>query len=244
MAAHLHDFQLAYHGVALNALSKPDQAIGHGENRVGVGFSEILADEERRRLPRRHQHAQLLNELRKVVIGVVLGLAGQHHGAERIDKHQGRRMRFDFADDAPQHLVQVPGQGIVGQVDVTDRLVDRFAVEKVELLLITQHLQWRFTQDGKEQRRAFRRCQGKHHLVGQRGLAATRRAGNQIERKFRQSSTQHLVQSRHAGGQTVDSHFGAHGEFSCEGVSLKEGSHTPRSKLAVSEGPISVVRSS
>ena len=44
--------------------------------------------------------------------------------------------------------------------------------------------------------------------------------------------------------QAVDSHFGAHGECSCEGVSLKGGSHTSRSNRAVSEGPISVVNNS
>ena len=77
----------------------------------------------------------------------------------------------------------------------------------------------------------------------QRGLAAAGRAGDQVERKLRQSSAQHLVQPWHAGSQAVDSYFGAHGEFSCEGVSLKEGSHTSRSKRAVSEGPISVVSS-
>jgi len=153
-------------------------------------------------------------------------------------------VRLDFTDDAPQHFVQIAGQGVVGQVDVANRPVYRFAVEEVELLLITQHLQRRLAEYRKEQRRAFRRRQGKHHLVREGCFAAARRTGNEVKRKLRKASAQHLVQSWHAGGQTVDSYFGAHGEFSCEGVSLKEGCHTPRSRRAVSEGPISVVSSS
>src|SRR5471032_30194 len=153
-------------------------------------------------------------------------------------------MRLDLADNAPQYLVQVARQGVVGQVDITNRPVDGGVVEKIELLLVAQHLQRRLTEHGKEQRRALRRGQGEHHLVREGGFAAAWRAGDQVERKLRQATAQDLVQSWHTRGQTVDSHFGAHGEISCEEVSLEEGCHTPTSRRAVSEGPISVVRSS
>src|SRR5450830_1325280 len=153
-------------------------------------------------------------------------------------------MCLDFADDPSQYLVQVTGQGVVGQVDIANRLVNRFVVEKFELLLIAQHLQRRLTEDGKKQRRTLRRSQGKHHLVRQGSFATPWRAGDQVERKLRQASAQDLVQSWHTSGQTVDSHFGIHDEVSCAGVSLKELSQTGCNRRTDREDPMNEISSS
>ena len=222
LPAHLHDLHLAHHGVALHALAQPDQPVGHREHRVGVGLGEVLADQEGRGLPARHQHAELLHELLQVVVRVALGLAREHHGTEGVDEDERRTVRFDLGDDAAQHLVEVARQGVVRQVDEANRAVDRLAVEEIELLLVAQHLQRRLAQHREVQRGALRRRQREHHLVRQRRLAAAGRARDEVERELRQSAAEHLVQARHAGGQAVDRHFGGHGEVSCAGGPLEE----------------------
>ena len=176
LAAHLHDLHLAHHGVALHALAQPDQAVGHREHRVGVGLVEVLADQEGRGLPARHQHAQLLHELLQA------GRAGCRRCslANTTERNESTKTSAGLcavtsSTMRSQHPVEVAGHGVVGQVDEAHAVVDGLAVEEVELLLVAQHLQRRLAQHGEVERRALRRGQREHDLVRQRGLAAARR---------------------------------------------------------------------
>ena len=137
-----------------------------------------------------------------------------------------------------------PATRVVRQIDEADGVVDRLAVEEVELLLVAQHLQRRLAKHGEIERRALRRRQCEHHLVRQRGLAATGRPCDEVERELRQSTAKHFVQAGHAGGQAVDRHFVGHGDVSCAGGPLEEGAHTERSNRSVSEGPTKVASNS
>jgi len=55
-------------------------------------------------------------------------------------------------------------------------------------LLVAQHFDGGFAEDGEIERRALRRRVGEYDLVRQRGLAASRGARDDIKRKFRQTA--------------------------------------------------------
>ena len=212
LPAHLHDLHLAHDRVALDALAQPDEAIGHGENRVRVVLAEVLADEESGGLPARHQHAQLLDELLQADEGLA-AVMRQNHRAERVDEDQARPVLLDFGHHAGQHLLEVTGGGLLRQVDEPDAAVDLAAVEKLELLLVAQHLQRGFAQYREIQGGTLGRGQREHELVRQRGLAAAGRPGDDVERELRQPAAEHLVQSGHPGFQAFDGcFFGIHGD--------------------------------
>ena len=77
--------------------------------------------------------------------------------------------------------------------------------------------------------------------MGERGLAAARGAGDQIEREFGQTAAQDFVQPRNAGGQSMDDDFVFHGVGSDAGGSLNGRSHRERNNRSVSEGPIKLL---
>jgi hypothetical protein len=131
--------------------SRPSATVNTGG--VGVGLGEVFADQEGGGLPAGHQHAELLHELLQLVVRVSVFLTGQHDRAERVDEHQARAPGRHFLDDAPERLVEVAGHRVFGQVDEAHALVDGFAVEEVELLLVAQHLQRRLAQHGEVERR-------------------------------------------------------------------------------------------
>ena len=79
----------------------------------------------------------------------------------------------------------------------------RFVEERI-LLLIAQHLHGGFAEDGEIERRLLRRGVGEDDLVRQRGFAATRRAGDDVEGKFRDAAAQDFVEPAHAGRQFAD----------------------------------------
>jgi len=170
----------------------------------------------------RHQHAQLLDEQLQGRLPVAAVLAGKGHRTERVHEDQPWVVSGDFVDDALEHPVEVAGHGVFGQADEAHAAVDGLGFEEVELLLIAQHLQRWLAKHGEVDRRALRGGQGEHDLVRQRGLAAARLAGDQIERELRQAAAKHLVEARHAGGQAVDGRFGGHEEVSCTGKTADE----------------------
>ena len=217
LTAHLHDLQLAHHGVALDALAQPDQPVGHREHRVGIGLVEVFADQEGRGLPAGHQHAQLLDEQLQAGARTAPALAGKDHRTERIHEDQPGVAGGDLVGDALEYLVEVAAHGVLGQADEAHAVVDGLGFEEVELLLVAQHLQRRLAQHSEIDRGALWRGQREHDLVRQRGLAAARLAGDEVERELRQAAAEHLVQARHAGGQAVDDRFGGHDEVSCAG---------------------------
>ena len=181
LAAHLQDLHLAHHRVAMHALAQPDQTVRDGKHRVGIFLVEVFANQKGRGLPTRQHHAQLLHELLKAVVPLALTFAGEHHRAKGIDEHQRRSVLRDFVRDALQRPVELASQSILGQVDETNRSIDGFSAEERKLLLVAQHLQRRLAQHGEVDCGPLWRGQRKHDLVRQRGLAATRQAGDEIE---------------------------------------------------------------
>jgi hypothetical protein len=69
------------------------------------------------------------------------------------------------------------------------------------LLLVAQHFDGGFAEDGEIERRALRRRVGEHDLVRQRGLTASRGARDDIERKFRDTAAQDFIEARYPGRQ-------------------------------------------
>ena len=211
---------------------------------VGVGPGEASADREGAGRPTGHGQAQLLHELLQGVARIVVAGAGQHDGAERIDEDQCRIERFDFLDNAFEHEIKIAAQGVLGQIDETDGLIDRVGVEEIELLLIPQHFQRRFAQHGEVQRATLWADQREHDLVGQRGLAAAGRTGDEIEGEFGKTPAQNLIQAGHTGRQSMDGYFACHAVGSSAGGSLNGRSHKELSNRSVSESPTRLLSNS
>jgi hypothetical protein len=144
----------------------------------------------------------------------------------------------------PAMLVDAVHHGLFRQVHEAHAVVEGLAVEKVELLLVAQHLQRWLAQHREIQRWPLHRGQRKHHLVCQRGFATTGLASGQVERELRQTAARHLVQPGYACGQAVDGYFGHHGFVSCALGLFNEVSGGPqevRSRRSVREPPIRLV---
>ena len=121
LPAHLHDLHLAHDRVALHALAQPDQAVGHGEHRIGIVLGEVLADQESRGLPARHQHAELLHELLQADEGLAAAPApGPRSGTSRRRPAAGS-WASTSATMRSSTLSQVAGRGFVRQIDEADR---------------------------------------------------------------------------------------------------------------------------
>ena len=82
---------------------------------------------------------------------------------------------------------------------------DLLGVEERHLLLITQHLERGLTDHREVERRALGSGVGERELVNQGGLAGARRTGHQVERILGQTTTEHLVQTRDARRQQLQS---------------------------------------
>ena len=79
LAAHLHRLQLAHAGVAVDALVQPQDAVGHGEDRVlGAIALGVLADQKGRRLPAREMHRQAFQEALQLHAAVAASAGGAH----------------------------------------------------------------------------------------------------------------------------------------------------------------------
>ena len=74
----------------------------------------------------------------------------------------------------------------------------RFVEERI-LLLIAQHFQGGFTEDGEIERGFLHHRVGENDLVRQRGFTATRRARDDVERKLWNAAAQDVVEPAHAG---------------------------------------------
>ncbi len=82
------------------------------------------------------------------------------------------------------------------------------------LLLVAQHFQGGFPEDGEIERGVLRGGIGEDELMRQRGFAAPRRARDDVKREFRKAAAQNLIQARNPGRQFVDLHFIVLGSFS------------------------------
>jgi hypothetical protein len=227
--------------MALMRLRQIDHAIGHRHD--GIGFAvglDILADQKRRRFPAGHARAQFLDEILQFGDALLPGFRGLHHRAERVDKHQARRERFNFLHDAFEHAGKIALAQVLGQVDVADRRPDQAGVEKAVLLLEAQHFQGWFTKHGKKQGAPLGIGQRKHDLVRQRGLAAAGRAGNEVEGEFAESASEQDIQSWYACVHQPQGDFVVHYNCSCTGMAVSLAGAASRSCF-VSASPIKPV---
>jgi hypothetical protein len=74
-------------------------------------------------------------------------------------------------------------------------------------LLVAQHFDGWFAEDGEIERGALRRRVGEYDLVRQRGLAASRGARDDIKRKFRETAAQDFIKARDPGRQLIYFHL-------------------------------------
>src|SRR5687768_18481127 len=94
-----------------------------------------------------------------------------------------------------------------------DRVVQLRRIEERVLLLVAQHFQRRLAENGEIERGLLRSRIGKHDLMRERGFAAARRAGDDVEREFRQPTAQNVIEAANAGGQLPDGYFIRHAYF-------------------------------
>ena len=129
---------------------------------------------------------------------LVIGFA--HQRPKGIDDNDARVDGGDVSGNLIQDRVQTPLQEHVGQVAELDLPAQSRFVEEGKLLLIAEHLQHGFTENTKIKGGLLRGAIGESDLMGQRGFAATGRAPDNVERKFRDAAAQNVVQAAHAGG--------------------------------------------
>src|SRR5207249_3161511 len=116
-----------------------------------------------------------------------------------IDDNDARVDGGDLSGNLIQDRVQTSLQYQVGEVNKADVRAHPGFVEERILLLIAQHLQGGFAQDGEIKRRLLGRPVGEGDLMRQRGFAASGRASDNVERKFRDAAAQNVVEAAHAG---------------------------------------------
>src|SRR5688572_17158254 len=110
-------------------------------------------------------------------------------------------------DDFLQHRVEILLRHHVTQIDEANGLADLGMLEEGILLLIAQHLHGRFAEDGEIERGFLDSRVGENDLVRERGLAATRRARDDVEGKLRDAPAQDRVEAANARWQGVDPHL-------------------------------------
>jgi hypothetical protein len=110
-------------------------------------------------------------------------------------------------DNFLQHRVQILLEHDVGEVDKADVLAEPGFVEEGILLLIAQHLQCGFAQNGEIKRGFLRRGIGENELMRHGGFAATGHARDHVKGEFRDAAAHDLVQAADAGRQFADSGF-------------------------------------
>src|SRR5450755_715520 len=115
-----------------------------------------------------------------------------------------------FSDDAFENRFESAFQCLLRYVDESDRAIHCGTVEKIELLLITKHLERRLAKHSKIECGALNGREREHHLVGQRRLAATGRTRNQIEGELRYPTAQYRIEPGYPSRQTINSDFAIH----------------------------------
>jgi len=159
-------------------------------------------------------------------------------------EHQARALLLHLRRDSLHDCIQVASLSFLAQIDEAHRPVDFVALEKAILLLVAQHLQGRFAQHREVKRWTFGGCEGEHHLVGQRGLAASGRAGDQIEGELRQAAAEHFVKPWNSRRKHLYVYFVGHLDPS---LSVEPGKEPDQMELSirwVKAGPIRVPSSS
>jgi len=197
-----------HNGISLRHLPEPEKSVGDGEQRIVAHLGlDIFADEKRRRFPTGEKLREPLHErLHLQIFRAANRLT--FHGAERIHHHDARTGRRDLPDDFLKDAVRAALPQHVSQIEKADGLAQLGFVEERKLLLVAQHFHGGFAENGKIERRFFWRRVGKNNLVSQRGLAATRRARDDVEGKFRNAAAQDFVEPAHSGRKFMDPDLG------------------------------------
>src|ERR1019366_7340190 len=130
-----------------------------------------------------------------------------HHGAKGIHHHDARIDRRDPLGNFIENCIQILSQYHVAEVDKADGVAKLGFVEERILLLVAQHFYGGFAKDGEKERGVFRRGIGENNLMNQGGFAAPRRAGDDVERKLRDTAAQDVVEAVHAGRYFSDRDF-------------------------------------
>jgi hypothetical protein len=196
---------LANDRIPIEALNEPQESVRDGEDRILFSLRGlILADEKRRRFPAREPDGQLLHEVLQIEGAVLCPLGRLGHRSKGIDDHHAGARRFDFLNDACQELLERAGHNLLAQIDVADRFIHTGHIEEGELLLIAQHLEGRFADDGEVQRGTAGTGEGEHDLLRERRFPRAWSTRNDIEGEFRQAPTQDLVEPRHACGKLAN----------------------------------------
>src|SRR3954447_17655910 len=125
----------------------------------------------------------------------VIVLHFAQHGAKRVHDNDARAGCLDSLGDLFQYSLQSTIRQHFAEVDEADGVVDFGYVKENVLLLVAQHFQGRFTENSKVERRSLRSGIGEDELVRQRGLAASRGPRDNVEREFRQTAAQDIVQA-------------------------------------------------
>ena len=202
LSAHFHDLHLANHRIPIEALKEPQHSVRNGEDRIPFSLrGVILTDEKRRRFPACERTASCCT---KCCNSRAPFWAPRQPGprSKGIDDHHPGARRFDFLNDACQELLQRAGHHLLAQIDVADRLIHAGHIEEGEPLLIAQHLERGFADDGEVQRGPIGTGEGEHDLLRERRFPRAWSAGNEIEGELRQTPTQDLVESRNARGKS------------------------------------------
>ena len=233
-AAHLHDLELPGRRQLLAFGGETDNAVGDGELRGDANvLGRVLADQQRRRPPRRHADGEVVDErpaIRDVGQEVVDGL-------EAVDGHEVGFLALDAVDHVRQRLVDATAPQDGAEVGEDDTVLDQAGVEEREELHVAHDLQWRLGERGEVEALLPLPRVVEERLEREDGLSRTRLAGDDRHRRRGNPTTQDRVQRRGPGAQP---HEGRSLSSHCGASSLK----SIRASRLTTTGPVSSMSSS
>lgn len=189
----------------MRGLRKPDDAVGHREYGVPLFLFLVLPEQEGRDLPGRQLERETLNELlEREGGGALRAPVRAADRSKRVDDDDLRSLALDLARDPLQDLGQVPLHDLGTEIDELDGGTGELRIEEAKLALVAEHLQGRLAEYREIQRRSLDGGIREHDLVGQRRLSRARAAGDQVEREFREPTSEHDVEAGHSAGNTPD----------------------------------------
>src|SRR6185437_13081036 len=131
--------QLANRGVALHLVRQPVHAVRDSEYRTARLRFAVLAQQKRRRFPTREPEREPLHKMLQIQLAGFVFTAA-YHGPERVDHHDPGIGALHLADYPVEYRAEVALQHFLAQVQKPDLRPDTRHVEKIELLLVPQHL--------------------------------------------------------------------------------------------------------
>ena len=200
LAAALDDLNLADDGVAVDVLGEPEDAVGHGEDRVVIEGDGILADQEGRRLPTGQADGEPLHE---TLQGRVRSSADPAL-RRMVWNESTTTIAGLISSTCPIMRASTASRSPFRAISLRSTKWTLFAhlggVEEVHLLLVAQHLDRRLAEHGEVEGGPLRGGVREHDLMRQRGLARPRRAGDQVEGVLGQPAAEDFIEAGDAGG--------------------------------------------